>query len=630
MPDPDCHQLHRGHLLDPLDHAAQVCFQIACRIHRQRRIVHRRAVADHHQDAAFFGAIQQAAVRPDQRLTVDVFFQQPLAHHQPKIAARAAPRFVGLFVDDVAQVVQSPRILWLAIRQPRLTALPALPRAGGKAEDFGFHPAAFQRARQNIGADRGNADRAAAHRPRIVDQQGDDGVLELDIAFNLVAERRAGRDDHAGQARRIEHAFLHVEIPTAVLLRHQPPLQSVGEPRHHALQPCQLAIEIGAQPVEFLRIAQIGRGDFLIETGGEGLVIDAGGDVSVRAVGTHRRFGAITILSRFAFGHIAIGLGLRGFVAIALALGHVARHFGGLRIALALIFVFALVVVGAVIIVSVVGIALVGGVARLGQIEFAQHIERELLERLLIGEFFRQRAEILADFLLKEGAHQFQPAARLFRHRLPRQRFAHQQRERGLQRHFGRILRTHDLVRCGAQFGCGIKIGADTAEAVGAQSLVTHLLDRVITRPRDRFGRRGFGVQSGVVMAQFQRKAIGKPARLGDLIGWQIAPRQRNAEPVARRAGHIGAPRDLNLRIACNRAARAGQRLFEQIERGLVCHSTPLCESPRRRGSQPGLACPCLMRSPPARGFAGVTKCSARSLPNRPESLRCPCRSARV
>ena len=43
-------------------------------------------------------------------------------------------------------------------------------------------------------------------------------------------------DDHARQPRGVEHALLLVELPGAVLLRHQPPLQPVGEPGDHALQ----------------------------------------------------------------------------------------------------------------------------------------------------------------------------------------------------------------------------------------------------------------------------------------------------------------------------------------------------------------------------------------------------------
>ena len=103
--------------------------------------------------AVFLAAMDEPRMRPHQRLSVDVLFQQSLAHHQPELTARAAPGFVGLLVDDVTKIIKAARIGRLAIAQPRLTRLAALPRAGGEAQDFGFHPAAFQRARQNIRAD---------------------------------------------------------------------------------------------------------------------------------------------------------------------------------------------------------------------------------------------------------------------------------------------------------------------------------------------------------------------------------------------------------------------------------------------------------------------------------------------
>jgi len=43
-------------------------------------------------------------------------------------------------------------------------------------------------------------------------------------------------DHHARQPRGIEDAFLQIELPRAILLGHQAPLQPVGQPRHHALE----------------------------------------------------------------------------------------------------------------------------------------------------------------------------------------------------------------------------------------------------------------------------------------------------------------------------------------------------------------------------------------------------------
>src|SRR5690606_14509729 len=121
MPDADGDELDRALLLDPLDHLAQVGLEIPRRVHAQRRIVDRGAIADHHQDAAVLGAGEQAVVRPDQRLAVDVLLEQPLAHHQAEALARAAHRLVGLLVDDVAQVVEPPGLARLARLEPLLS-----------------------------------------------------------------------------------------------------------------------------------------------------------------------------------------------------------------------------------------------------------------------------------------------------------------------------------------------------------------------------------------------------------------------------------------------------------------------------------------------------------------------------
>ena len=80
-------------------------------------------------------------------------------------------------------------------------------------------------------------------------------------------------DDDARQPRRIEQAFLEIEFPGAVLLRHQPALQAVGEAGDDALQMRELLVEIAAQAVEFLRLAQFLGRDGLVELGREGAIV---------------------------------------------------------------------------------------------------------------------------------------------------------------------------------------------------------------------------------------------------------------------------------------------------------------------------------------------------------------------
>src|SRR5262249_19878471 len=66
--------------------------------------------------------------------------------------------------------------------------------------------------------------------------------------------------------------FLEIEIPRTILLREQPALQPVGEPRDDALEMRELLVEILAQPRKLVGIAEIGRLDLLVEFAGEDLV----------------------------------------------------------------------------------------------------------------------------------------------------------------------------------------------------------------------------------------------------------------------------------------------------------------------------------------------------------------------
>src|SRR5439155_18180448 len=109
-----------------------------------------------------------------ERLAVDVLLGDALAQHQPEAAPGAPPGGVGRLVDDVAQVVEPPRVGRLAGGDPALARLPALPGAGGEAEDLDLDAAALEGAGEDVGAHRRDGDRPAAHRPGIVDQQADD------------------------------------------------------------------------------------------------------------------------------------------------------------------------------------------------------------------------------------------------------------------------------------------------------------------------------------------------------------------------------------------------------------------------------------------------------------------------
>ena len=128
-------------------------------------------------------------------------------------------------------------------------------------------------------------------RPRIEPELSSSSVTTVSRKFGVLLalerERMQRIDDHARQPRRIEHALFEIELPGAVLLRQQPPLQPVGEPSDHALQVRELLVEIAAQPVELLGLAEILRADDLVELGREGLVVGTARLVGDCARGRH-------------------------------------------------------------------------------------------------------------------------------------------------------------------------------------------------------------------------------------------------------------------------------------------------------------------------------------------------------
>ena len=92
--------------------------------------------------------------------------------------------------------------------------------------------------------------------------------------LDLEAQRLQRIGDDAGQPRGVEQALLEVELPAAVLLRHQPALQLVGEPRDGAREALELLVEQGAELVELVGRAELGGLDDLVELLGEDLVVE--------------------------------------------------------------------------------------------------------------------------------------------------------------------------------------------------------------------------------------------------------------------------------------------------------------------------------------------------------------------
>ncbi len=312
----------------------------------------------------------------------------------------------------------------------------------------------------------------------------------------------AGADHHAGQPRGIEHAFFLVEIPAAALLRHEAALQPVGQPRDHALQARQLAVEIGAQPVELFIVAQLGGFDLLVEFLGIGLVVEAFGKVGPRAIGADGLHALLAIVRRIAIGHFLFALDVLVGVALGLAIGDFRTGIGGIGFGPALVFLVGFVLVLgvlALLVLAILGIGRFGGLGQ-RQVEIAQDVERQVLEGALVVEHIGQPVHVGADLGEDILAHQINRRAGAFGHRFAGQRLAQHQRQRGGQWDIARRLGAYDRIGRGAHFDRRVEIAANAGIARGADRFVADLFDRVVTGARDRFGRRALAMQRFAVM----------------------------------------------------------------------------------------------------------------------------------
>src|SRR5690606_16214669 len=353
----------------------------------------------------------------------------------------------------------------------------------------------------------------------------------------------------------------------------QSPLQPVCEPRDHALQAGQLAVEIGAQAIELLEVAQLGRLYDLVELVGEDLVVERFGQVGPRAVRAHGHHALLALVAGLALAHLGLGLDLLAGLLLAVAVAAVAGNLLLPQVLVAGLVVLALLVVfAAALALAVFLVAPLLGRRGLYQLEVAQHVDRQRLERPPVVDRQREPFEVVAGAALDVLAHQLDTLARGFGHRLAGQLLAQHQRERGLDRDFGRVRRAHDRIGGRAQLGRRGEVLAHARIVVLAERLVAHAFDRVVAGARLGLGGHAAPVERLVVVAQPEREAVGKPACFGRLVARQRAARHRHAQRLALHCRSFGGPGDLGLRIVPDRPRGAGQRGPEAVEGRFVGH----------------------------------------------------------
>ncbi len=260
----------------------------------------------------------------------------------------------------------------------------------------------------------------------------------------------------------------------------------------------QLLVELGAEPAELDRAAQLVGLDHLVEPGGEHAIgerLAARRNVLGRL---ERRVAALAVVGAMSCRVLQplARPGLGGLIGAGAGVGFARRVLGGLGSTFPLsIFAGLLLLLSFVLL----GIRVFRLLAELfGQTQMGEQLAHAQRERLLVGQMRAQIAPVLAGPALQPGApvielrpllpRQVEPEQALLRVQLQRRR------EIGLlvARGAGRAAMARS-VRAG-------EIGGDAKHALGAESLDPDLLESAEDRLRHLAVRRQTMVQLGVMM----------------------------------------------------------------------------------------------------------------------------------
>ena len=285
----------------------------------------------------------------------------------------------------------------------------------------------------------------------------------------------------------IQIALFEIEVPGAVLLGHQAPLQTVGEAADDALQARQLLVQKGPQPFELGFVAQFLGADGLVERAVEDLVVDLQRRIVhllARLSRFARRLGVLAVVVDRIVGGDFRTFGFRRLLVLAFVLRFLRLGFLGAAVLFRAAFLRIAGLVVALFLVVVVFLRFVFVAELFGHLQRDEHVAHGPCESVLVVQRLRQPLEFRPGLVLDEVAPDVDERLGAGRNAPAGQLLAHHQRDGVLQRRLGLV---GDVREVGAEILVlqhRAEIVADAGHGVGADRLAAGLLDGVVDRPR--------------------------------------------------------------------------------------------------------------------------------------------------
>ena len=378
-----------------------------------------------------------------------------------------------------------------------------------------------------------------------------------------------GIGDDARQPRRIQNALFEIELPGAVLLRHQAALQPVGEPRHDALQMRELLVEVGAQPLQLVMVAEIFGGDHLVELRRKGVIFRPARLVGAAGI-RPRRLARRLVIAEFAVvkgvrgGSLrAFHRALRHFVGRGLGLigAHLLRGVGIGRALGAGLVVLAVAVLVLIVVLVHLGIAVVA------EVERRQQIMHEVAELGLVLGDLGELVEPRADLVFQHRAPEVDHLLRRLRRRLTGQPFAHQHGQRIGQRRVGAVGDFVILAAMKVIVEHRGEILGNAGHPPRADRLHPCLLHRLEHAARLRIARHQLAMHLRIVAGEFQRDRIGMAAHDRGVALGHLACRLGQTGLARRKPGTFGGKAHFQFRRLGDRAQARRHRALERLGR---------------------------------------------------------------